>query len=82
MVGVDLADVKLTDKAQTQQSNIAIKLLSNEASESLPFATGTVDLYTSQFGFEYSNIDLSLKEASRVLKDNGQFCLVFTMPIR
>lgn len=77
VVGVDLADVKLTDKAQAQQSNIAIKLLSNEASESLPFATATVDLYTSQFGFEYSDINLSLKEASRVLKINGLLCLVF-----
>lgn len=77
VVGIDLAEVKLTEKNLAEQSNTAIKLLSNEASESLPFATGTVDLYTSQFGFEYSDIDLSLKEASRVLKDNGQFCLVF-----
>ncbi|MGB6135642.1 MAG: class I SAM-dependent methyltransferase, partial [Shewanella sp.] len=77
VVGIDLAEVKLTEKNLAEQSNTAIKLLSNEASESLPFATGTVDLYTSQFGFEYSDIDLSLKEASRVLKDNGQFSLVF-----
>lgn len=77
VVGIDLAEVKLTEKNLAEQSNTAIKLLSNEASESLPFATGTVDLYTSQFGFEYSDIDLSLKEASRVLKDNGQFNLVF-----
>ncbi|GGB64071.1 class I SAM-dependent methyltransferase [Shewanella inventionis] len=77
VIGVDLAEVKLAEKDALEQSNIHITLLSNQASESLPFATASVDLYTSQFGFEYSDINLSLKEASRVLKNNGQFCLVF-----
>lgn len=77
VIGVDLAEVKLAEKDECEQQNIKISLLSNEASESLPFATESVDLYTSQFGFEYSDIEQSIKEASRVLKENGKFSLVF-----
>jgi ubiquinone/menaquinone biosynthesis C-methylase UbiE len=75
--GVDLAEVQLADINKSEKSTIEIELLSNTASEKLPFADDSVDLYASQFGFEYSNIEQSITEASRVLKANGQFSIVF-----
>ncbi|MGI2172214.1 class I SAM-dependent methyltransferase [Shewanella sp. MF05960] len=75
--GVDLAEVQLSENNKSENSTIEIELISNTACESLPFANDSVDLYMSQFGFEYSAIELSLKEASRVLRANGQFSIVF-----
>ncbi|MBB1440896.1 class I SAM-dependent methyltransferase [Shewanella sp. SG41-4] len=76
VTGVDLADVHLAKPVSQISNNIDISLMSNTCSENLPFESNTVDLYISQFGFEYSNVEKSLNEAVRVLKDNGQFVIV------
>lgn len=44
--------------------------------ENLPYKTDYFDLAVSQFGFEYSSWDLSLKELCRVLKKGGRAILV------
>ena len=75
--GVDLAEVQLSENNKSENSTIEIELISNTACETLPFENESIDLYMSQFGFEYSSIESSLKEASRVLKRDGQFSIVF-----
>lgn len=48
--------------------------------EKLPFSSNTYDYYTVAFGMRnFSNIELALKEAYRILKPNGRFiCLEFS----
>tara|TARA_B100001123_G_C15320650_1_gene1027778 strand:+ start:53 stop:757 length:705 start_codon:yes stop_codon:yes gene_type:complete len=48
--------------------------------EKLPFKNETFDTYSVSFGIRnFSNIELSLKEAKRVLKNGGRiFCLEFS----
>jgi len=48
--------------------------------EELPFKSETFDLYSVSFGIRnFSNIDMSLKEARRVLKSGGRIlCLEFS----
>ncbi|WP_137221624.1 class I SAM-dependent methyltransferase [Shewanella sp. MEBiC00475] len=77
VIGVDLAEVNLVNINSQNSNNIDISLMSNTRSEQLPFEANSVDLYISQFGFEYSSVEKSLNEASRVLKDDGQFVIVF-----
>ena len=50
------------------------------SAEKLPFKENTFDFYTISFGIRnVSNIDLTLKEAFRVLKPGGRFmCLEFS----
>lgn len=52
--------------------------LSDETSiESLPYDNEQFDLITSNFGFEYSNLNLSIPEVSRVLKTEGSFVAAY-----
>ena len=62
-----------------------LKLINNikwykASAEKLPFKENTFDFYTISFGIRnVSNIDLTLKEAFRVLKPGGRFmCLEFS----
>ena len=62
-----------------------LKLINNikwfkASAEKLPFKDNTFDFYTISFGIRnVSNIDLTLKEAFRVLKPGGRFmCLEFS----
>ena len=52
----------------------------NSSAEKLPFENDTFDFYSISFGIRnVSNINLSLKEALRVLKPGGRFmCLEFS----
>ena len=77
VVGVDLAEVSLASSENPNNHNIDIALMSSTRSEQLPFEANSVDLYISQFGFEYSNVEKSLQEANRVIKSDGQFVIVF-----
>ncbi|MEH6462599.1 MAG: class I SAM-dependent methyltransferase [Shewanella psychromarinicola] len=77
VIGVDLAEVSLVNSENQNGHKIDIALMSNTRCEELPFESNSVDLYISQFGFEYSNVQKSLEEATRVLKDGGQFAIVF-----
>lgn len=40
--------------------------------ESLPLSDNAIDLVVSQFGFEYSNMSLTLRELNRVIRTNGK----------
>ncbi|MBB3061969.1 class I SAM-dependent methyltransferase [Microbulbifer rhizosphaerae] len=53
---------------KTKELRKSINFFSNTPCESLPFSQEHFDLVTSQFGIEYSDWNLSLKEIFRVLK--------------
>lgn len=44
--------------------------------EKLPFAPGSFDLVTSQFGFEYGDTAAIVREVNRVLKPAGRFAFI------
>lgn len=48
----------------------------NIKAESLPFEDSHCDAVISQFGIEYADLAMALKELARVLKSGGQFQLV------
>ncbi len=70
VVGVDMARVKELDCQL--HSTIDIKLLSNINCQELPFEAETFNKCTSQFGVEYSNLEITIKEVTRVLKFDGE----------
>jgi len=53
-----------------------IEFHSHTPCESQPFDDDRFDLVTSQFGFEYSDIERSLLEIRRVLKVDGRFVAI------
>ena len=67
--GVDYAKVSLNDSFE-QLANVT--LLFDTNIESLPLPEKSFDLIVSNFGVEYSNFNLSLMEASRLLKPEGR----------
>ncbi|MEO3679517.1 class I SAM-dependent methyltransferase [Rheinheimera sp. FR7-31] len=50
-----------------------IKFFANMPSEKLEFNSGSFDLVVSQFGFEYAEPELALRQIYRVLKSGGRF---------
>jgi SAM-dependent methyltransferase len=62
------------DNAVALRSNI--KFRSHTPCEKQPFQDDSVDLVTSQFGFEYSDITKTIAEARRILKPGGQFIAI------
>lgn len=78
---IDLSKID-KDVIATKNSNLRSYIdkvnLSDETSiESLPYDSAQFDLVTSNFGFEYSNLNLSIPEVSRVLKTEGSFVAAY-----
>ncbi|WP_220733146.1 class I SAM-dependent methyltransferase, partial [Shewanella morhuae] len=71
--GVDIA--KIQPIKFDADNLIKIELIGEVNCESLPFSD-PVDLVTSQFGIEYSNLSASLKTVANILKTGGRLSLV------
>ncbi|GIU05944.1 class I SAM-dependent methyltransferase [Shewanella glacialipiscicola] len=71
--GIDIAKIQLIKPEN--DSLIKIDLIGEINCESLPF-NDPVDLVTSQFGIEYSNLSTSLVAVANILKGGGRLCLV------
>jgi SAM-dependent methyltransferase len=69
VVGVDAAKVP----ASTLEN---VELLSDVPMESLPFGAAAFDAVVSQFGFEYSRIETTVREVVRVLAPGGRVALL------
>lgn len=53
-----------------------IQIFPNTHIESLPFQTSFFDCVTSQFGFEYSNTDQTIREMARISKQDAVLMLI------
>lgn len=69
LIGIDLANV--------QSHNKKIKIIENIDIEQLPFEDKSFTHLVSQFGLEFSNLNCSIKEISRVLGSKGKFSFIF-----
>lgn len=73
LVGIDFAKVP----PPSQEKRIDIQQMN---AEDLKFPDGSFDLVTSNFGIEYTKMDIALKEAIRVLRPGGRTELVLHHP--
>lgn len=78
VAATDLADIhaELIGSDETKQARTHIEFHSRTPCERQPFEADTFDLVTSQFGFEYSDIEATLREVRRVLVPDGRFVAV------
>jgi ubiquinone/menaquinone biosynthesis C-methylase UbiE len=78
IAATDLADIhsELIVEEKTKQARHDIEFHSRTPCERQPFDDGSFDLVTSQFGFEYSDIEQTLKEVRRLLVPGGRFIAI------
>ena len=76
ITGIDLADIN-PRRFVSRLGVIArdVTFIGKTSCESLAFADGSFDAVVSQYGIEYSNLDLSLPEAVRVMAPGGKLRL-------
>ena len=72
LIGVDYA--KLSVPQHLQVNNV--RFLQSTNVEQLPLEDESIDVVISQYGIEYSNLDKSLTEVFRILKQGGCFRFV------
>ena len=78
IAATDLAHVhaELIGEDKTREARKAIEFHSGIPCEEQPFEDDAFDMVTSQFGFEYSDIDKTLVEVRRVLTPGGRFVAI------
>jgi len=76
VTGVDSADIRPHDHVARGHPLATADFLAHTSITQLPFDDGSFDAVTSQFGLEYSNCQLSVPEAARVLAPNGHLMLM------
>ena len=62
--------------ARSKDSGINIEMHGESRIEQLPFTESSFDFVSSQFGIEYSNLDLTVPEVARVIKPGGLLMLI------
>lgn len=62
------------DDAVALRANVEFR--SHTPCDKQPFQDNAIDLVTSQFGFEYSDITKTIAEARRILKPGGRFIAI------
>ena len=73
VTGIDLAQVPQSDES-------GLRLLSNVAMESLPFADRSFGAAVSQFGYEYGKAGTAAEELARVLAPGARFSFLLHHP--
>ena len=53
-----------------------IHFIGDTPAEKLPLEDGSVDIVVSQYGIEYSDLDMTVPEVARVLRDTAKICLI------
>ena len=74
--GVDLAAVAIPQAVQArlnQTDSLQATLMGETSIEALPFSDGSFSVACSVFGIEYSNIEKTIPEMSRVLENGGVY---------
>ncbi|WP_394388109.1 class I SAM-dependent methyltransferase [Shewanella woodyi] len=75
-IGIDLAKISTDISELKIADNLSLFFKSGVDCTHLPFNDNEFDLVVSQFGIEYSNLDIAIPEALRVLKKKGYLSLV------
>lgn len=70
--GVDQANIAPPIAENADQQHCQLHFYAQTSNESLPFAAAMFDQVTAQYGVEYGDLDLTLREICRVLKPGGQ----------
>lgn len=71
--GVDYATIAPAKLSSADAELLAsIEFISDTDIRNLPFSASSIHCLTSQFGFEYANVDEAIAEAVRVLVSGGQ----------
>ncbi len=78
VAATDIADIhaELVGDEETKLARKSIEFHSRTPCERQPFDSGYFNIVTSQFGFEYSDIEKTLGEIRRVLMPGGKFVAV------
>lgn len=77
ITGVDFANIAPFNALQRKKEEYpGIRFIGNSPIEKLPFDDNSIDLAVSQFGVEYSNLDESIPEISRVLTPSGKMSFI------
>jgi ubiquinone/menaquinone biosynthesis C-methylase UbiE len=77
LCGVDRAvpsDTGLAERAA--ERGCELQILGDTCAEQLPFEDASFDAVTSQYALEYTDLERSLAEATRVLRDKGKLMLI------
>jgi len=72
--GIDYADISV-DRIK-RLPNILPRIIANTSVEHSGLADSSIDLIISQYGIEYTDIDLAIKEASRICKAKGKMVFI------
>lgn len=77
ITGIDFANINPFKRLGKNKKNYPnISFLANTSIENMPIEDGSADLIVSQYGIEYSDLDKSIPEVSRVLTAGGKLCLM------
>ncbi len=77
ITGIDFANIDPFRRLNRNKKNYPkVSFIANTPIETMPFENQSIDLIMSQYGAEYSDLDKSVPEMSRVLKNGGKLCLI------
>jgi len=72
ITGIDIADIDPFKILKKKKKNFPkVEFVGNSSIEKLPFDDASLDIIISQYGLEYSNLDLSVPEIARVIRPGG-----------
>jgi len=72
VTGIDFANIPPETPTAAASGHCQLTVTGNIRMEALPFADATFDGISSQFGFEYAELEPAASEAARVLKSGGR----------
>lgn len=73
LTGVDLSDIDPVRHVADPEGTLKqVRFIGEVAAEHLPFGDAAFDALTSQYGLEYADLPMALREAARVLSPGGQ----------
>ena len=72
VTGIDFANTPPNTATQAAQGDCRLTVMGNVRMEVLPFGDAIFDGISSQFGFEYAELEPAASEAARVLKPAGR----------
>lgn len=82
--GIDAADIKPIDTFKDDKKLLGllskVTFHPKTPAEKMPFKKGSIDVFISQFGFEYSDILKTLSECHKALADNGSIHIMAHHP--